>query len=100
MASPRMTLRLTERIHGRVLEAAQAEGLSVSGWVRRAVLDRLEDTSREASEREALVLEARKFVAGHRGDGPEVSIVERLAGFLELVDGRISKAEQHGRQRA
>lgn len=47
-----------------------------------------------------MLAETRKFLAAHSGGGYEVAIVERLAGFLELVDGRISRAEQRGRQRA
>jgi len=100
MASPRVALRLDERVHARMLQAAEVEGLSVSGWVRRAILDRLDDASREAMQRAELVSQARKFLADHRDGGYEVSIVERLAGFLEEVGGRISKAEQHGRRRA
>jgi hypothetical protein len=100
MASPRLYVRADQRLFERVLQAAEAEGLTISGFVRRAILDRLEDSGREAAERAALLAQARKFLAAHRDGGYEVSIVERLAGFLEEVGGRISKAEQHGRRRA
>ena len=95
-----MTLRLTERIHGRVLEAAQAEGLSVSGWVRRAILDRLDDSGREAAERAALLAEARRFLANPGEDRDAAGLVERYVRALETVSGRMSAAEQHGRARA
>jgi len=95
-----VTLRLTERIHGRVLEAAQAEGLSVSGWVRRAILDRLDDSGREAAERAALLAEARRFLANPGEDRDAAGLVERYVRALETVSGRMSAAEAHGRQRA
>jgi hypothetical protein len=100
VASPFLHARFEPRLHERVLEAAEAESVTVSKWLRLAALDRLEDATREARERAELVSQARKFLADHRDGGYEVSIVQRLAGFLEEVGGRISKAEQHGRQRA
>jgi hypothetical protein len=99
-ASPFLYARFPERLHARVLEAASTEGVTVSKWLRQAALERLGAAEAVERERVALLSEARRFVAGHRDGGYETSIVERLAGFLELVDGRISKAEQHGRQRA
>jgi len=93
-------LRLDQRVHGRVLQAAQAEGLSVSGWVRRAILDRLGDATREASERAALLAEARRFLADP-GEGRDAAgLVSRYVRALETVSGRMSAAEAHGRQRA
>jgi hypothetical protein len=100
MASPRVDLRLDGRVHARVLQAAQAEGLTVSGWVRRAILDRLGDSSREASERAALLAEARRFLA-NPGEGREAaSLVSRYVAAIEAAAGRLSLAEQHGRARA
>lgn len=99
MASPILYGRFPERLATRVLEAASSEGVTVSKWLRQAALERLGAVSSAETERMALLAEARRFVAANRG-GDGVSVVERLAGFLELVDGRISRAEQHGRQRA
>jgi hypothetical protein len=100
VASPTLYGRFPERLHARILEAVSTEGVTVSKWLRQAALERLEGAQAAESERVALVAEARKFLANHRDGGYELSIVERLAGFLELVDGRISRAEQHGRARA
>jgi hypothetical protein len=93
-------VRLSEQLHGRVLEAAEADGSTISKWIRKAVLEKLGSAEAAEAERVALLTEVRRFLAAHRDGGYEVSIVERLAGFLELVDGRISRAEARGRQRA
>ncbi len=97
MASPRVALRLTERVHGRVLEAAQREGLSVSGWVRRAILDRLEQAAKDSEA--ALLDEARRYVTAHPG-AYESDLIDGYIRLLEAVAGRLSAAERHGRARA
>ena len=106
MASPFLHARFEPRLYERVLQAAGAEGLSVSGWLRRAALDRLSDTSREASERAALLAEARKFLVGgvvarpSAADQDAYSLVERYVAAIESSAGRLSLFEQRGRARA
>jgi hypothetical protein len=92
-------VRLPERLHGRVLEAATSDGLTLSGWLRKAILDRLGDASREAAELAALVAEAKRYIATHP-NAPENDVISGQLGLLEAVKGRMSVAEQHGRRRA
>jgi hypothetical protein len=100
VASPILYGCFPDRLRARVVEAASIEGVTVSKWVRGGGPERLGAAEAVERERVALLSEARRFLAAHRDGGDEVSIVERLAGFLELVDGRISRAEQRGRQPA
>jgi hypothetical protein len=41
VASPRVHLRLDERLHGRALQAAESEGSTLSEFVRAAILAKL-----------------------------------------------------------
>ncbi len=98
MASPKVDLRLPERLHARVLEAAEAEGLSLSGFVRRAILDRLSDATREAAERAALLAEARSFLAAPGSDREAASLVSRYVAAIEAQSGGAG-AGRHARRR-
>jgi hypothetical protein len=99
-----MYVRLTERVHTRVHEAATNQGMSLSSWLRRAVLAHLDDASREASERAALLAEARRFLAGPVGDRQVDRdghrLIERYVAAIEAQAGRLGMAEARGRQRA
>jgi hypothetical protein len=96
MASPIVRVRLPERVHARVLQAAAAEGLTISGWLRRAALDRLGDAAREALERAELLKEARAFLAVAPGDTAvdrdAYSLVSRYVQAIEAQAGRLSAA--------
>jgi hypothetical protein len=104
VASPYVHVRMEPRLHERVVAAAEAEGLTISGWLRRAALDRLDDTGREAAERAALLAEARRFLAVPAGptaaDRDAYSLVDRYVKAIEAQAGRLSLAEQRGRTRA
>jgi predicted DNA-binding protein len=97
VASPRLYLRLTERLHARVLAAAEADGSTVSKWVRKAILDTLERS--EDTSQAALLAEARRYVTAHP-DAYESELISGYVKLLEVVGGRLSLAEQHGRARA
>lgn len=104
MASPRLDVRLPERLRERVDQAAAADGLSVSQWVRKAILEKLGDEDAEARERAELLAEARAFLAIPPGnstvDRDGYALISKYVAALESSAGRLSLAEQRGRARA
>ncbi len=100
MASPRVHLRLDERLHGRALQAAESEGSTLSEFVRAAILAKLGAVRQEVAERAALLAEARAFLADPDADRDAAGLVERYCRAVEAQAGRISLAEAHGRATA
>ncbi len=104
MASPILYARFEPRLYERVLQAAEAEGLALSAFLRMAVSEHLGTVEREAAERAELLAEARRFLAAGPGttdvDLRARRLVERYVAALDSTAGRISEAEQRGRARA
>jgi hypothetical protein len=96
--------RFPERLHARVLEAAEALGLTLSQFLRMAVEEKLGTVDRLEVERAALLKEARAFLAVTPGtsavDREAHSLVERYVAAIEAQSGRLSLFEQRGRERA
>jgi hypothetical protein len=97
-------VRLDERLHARVVEAAATEARDLSGWIREAIMERLGTASSAEAERVALLKEARAFLAVTPGtsaaDREAHSLVQRYVQAIEAQAGRLSLAEQRGRARA
>ena len=94
MASPTLYARFEPKLYERVVAAAEADGLTVSGWLRRAALDRLGDTSREAAERAALLAEARRFLSVD----PNGSQADRAPGITSCCPPGAGVSELPGRR--
>ena len=97
MASPKVGMRLDERMYARVLQAAETEQSTVSKWVRKAILDARERAAEHSDA--ALLAEARRYIATHPGK-PETDVISNQVRLLEAVSGRLSAAERHGRAQA
>lgn len=100
MASPFLHARFEPRLYERVMAAVRAEGSSLSEFLRAAVEAKLGAVEREAAERAALLAEARSFLADPGEDREAASLVSRYVAAVEAQVGRLSLAEQRGRQRA
>jgi hypothetical protein len=67
VASPTLYARFEPKLYERVVAAAEAEGLSLSAFLRETVSEHLGTVEREAAERAALLAEARRFLAAPAG---------------------------------
>jgi hypothetical protein len=104
VASPFLHARFEPKLYERVLGAAEAEGVSLSAFLRMAVLEKLGTVDRLEAERAALLAEARAFLAVTPGtsavDREAHGLVERYVAAIEAQAGRLSLFEQRGRARA
>src|SRR6266498_2779354 len=93
VASPFVHARFEPRLYERVLQAAAAQGVTVSGFVREAVEAKLDDASRLASERAKLLAEARSFLQDPDGGREAHHLVSRYVAAVEAQAGRLSAFE-------
>src|SRR6266511_4081603 len=100
VASPFVHARFEPRLYERVLQAAAAQGVTVSGFVREAVEAKLDDASRLASERAKLLAEARSFLQDPDGGREAHHLVSCYVAAVEAQAGRLSAFEARGRARA